>query len=164
VHVATAHFHALLAADVSLVDLDNAALPAERRQLPSAHRFTNAVRQKPRRLVGDFENAVELMGRDTLLAAGHQIDGLEHLVQRHAGMLEHGADLDGELAFAMAAAPQAKPNALDRVGSDPGDPIQCATMRANRSVRPKDTLKIGKSLFFVMEVGAGQNGHCGNSL
>ncbi len=144
----------MLAADVSLVDLDNAALPAERRQLPSAHRFTNAVRQKPRRLVGDFENAVELMGRDTLLAAGHQIDGLERLVQRNAGMFKDGADLDRELLLAVAAAPQAQPDTLGRVGRHLGDAVQSATVRAGPTASPDDRFQMLESLGFVMKLGA----------
>ena len=33
-------------------------------------------------------------------------------------MLKHGADLDRELFFAVATAPQAHPDALGRVGGD----------------------------------------------
>jgi hypothetical protein len=40
------------------------------------------------------------------------VDGLEHLRQRHAGMLEHGANLGGQLLTALATLLEAVANAL----------------------------------------------------
>src|SRR6185312_10657798 len=67
----------------------------------------DTVLKEPRRLVADLQNAVELVSRNALLAARHEIDGLEHLVERHTAMLEHGADLYRELLAALAALFQA---------------------------------------------------------
>jgi hypothetical protein len=43
------------------------------------------------------------VGADALLAARHEGDGLEHQVERHAGMLEHSADLNRKLLAALDA-------------------------------------------------------------
>ena len=74
-------------------------------------------------------------------------------------MLEHGADLDGELAFAVATAPQARTNTLRRVGFHLGQTVQRAAVRTYRSVRPNDAFQILKSGGFVVKIGAGQDRH-----
>ena len=67
---AALHFRAGLTADERFVALHNAALAAERGKVAGAHGFADTVRQEPRRLVLDFQNAVELVGGNALLA-GH---------------------------------------------------------------------------------------------
>lgn len=47
-------------------------------------------------------DAVELVSGNALLAAGHQVDGLKHPMERDAAMPEHGGDLHGELLAASA--------------------------------------------------------------
>ena len=66
--------------------------------------------QEPGRLVLDLKDAGELVRADALLARHDQVDGLKHLVERHAGMLENGARLHGELLAALAALFQAPAN------------------------------------------------------
>jgi hypothetical protein len=48
-----------------------------------------------------------VVGADALLAAHHQVNSLEHQVERHAerraGMPEHGANLNRELLAALGA-------------------------------------------------------------
>ena len=53
--------HARLATDESLVNLNNAALATERSKRAGAHRFADAVSEKPGRLVGDLKDAVQLV-------------------------------------------------------------------------------------------------------
>jgi hypothetical protein len=56
--------------------------------------------QELRRLVGHFQDAVHLMGRNILLAAAHQVDGLEQLVERDMAFLEYRTHSHRELATA----------------------------------------------------------------
>ena len=114
--VLSAHFRSALdATDESLVNLDDTTARTERGKVARAHRFTDAIGQKPRAPIGDLQNTVQLMRRNTLLAGNHQVGGLQHLVQRDAGVLKHGADLRSELALAVTTAPQAFADALSRV-------------------------------------------------
>ena len=69
-----AHFR--LVADVGFISHDLGTVAAHNVQSTIAHCFTDAVSKEPCRLVGDFQNAVQLVSRNALLAAGHQIDGL----------------------------------------------------------------------------------------
>src|SRR5207248_8490669 len=122
---------ALFPADVSLINLDSAAASAEWREITFAHRLADTVGKEPSRFVGDFENAMQLVGRDTILAARHEVDGLKHLMERDAGVLEHGAHFHGELTLAATAAPKADADALGRVSLDLREPLDTAAMRAN---------------------------------
>ncbi len=61
-----------LVADVGFVNLDRATVRTEElRKIAGAHGFANAMGEGPRTLVGDFKNAVELVGANTLLARHH---------------------------------------------------------------------------------------------
>ncbi len=144
-------------ADEGFVHLDDTATSAERGKVARAHRFADAMSEKPSRLVGDFQNAVELVSRHALLTGGHQIDRLEHYVQRNAGMLEHRSNLDRELLFAVAAAPQANPDTLRRIGRNLRDAVHAAAMRAGPAISPNDQLKMLESLGFIVEFRAGKN-------
>src|SRR6476646_1942572 len=75
---ATRVARACLPADVSLVNLHRASTRAERRKVAFAHGFADAMGKKPRRLIGDLQHTMQLVGRDTLLAARHEVDGLKH--------------------------------------------------------------------------------------
>ena len=90
------------------------------------------------------------------------MNGLEHLVQRHAGMLEYGANLDGELFAALATLFEAVANDAFRVlgrglGTDASQIIDPttdrATVRASNPINPYDAFKKSKGLGFVMEMG-----------
>jgi hypothetical protein len=82
-------------------------------------------------------------------------------MEREAGVLEHRPDLDRELLLAVAAAPEAEPDSLRRVGGYLGDPVHAAAMRAGFPVRPDDALKVLESLGFVVKFGAGKDGRSG---
>ena len=90
------------AADVGFVHFDDLAAAAHRAQAANAHRFTDTVRHEPRRLVGDLQGPVELMGGNALLA-GDVIrwNRLQPLVQGDLGLLKHGADRYRELLPAL---------------------------------------------------------------
>lgn len=150
---------ALDAADEGLANLDDAAARTEGSKVAGAHRFANPVREKPCALIGDFEDAMELMGADALLAARHQVGRLKHLVERDARVLEHGADLGGELTLAIATAMKADTDALGRVGLDLGYAINAAAMRAYGNAAPDDGFEVRESRFLVMKMGSGKNGH-----
>ena len=92
----------LLEADEGLVHFNSATVAAERgSNIAGAHGLADAMREEPRALVSDFQNAVQLVGADALLPGHDQVNGLEHLVERDAGIVEHGAHLDGELLAAF---------------------------------------------------------------
>jgi len=99
------------------------------------------------------------MAADALFRRAHQVDGLKHLVERHAGMLEHGAHLDRELLLAIAALVEAHADAGLLVHLDFADAAHAATMRADRTLRPQRRLKPGKRGFFAMEMGLAEKGH-----
>ena len=113
VGVAALDGHAFFLADENFVNLDLDTIATERREGPSLHRFPDAVRHEPRRFVLAVQDAHKLMAADTLLAAAHQINGLQPLVQRNMAGLEHRPDFHGELALAGAAAIQAEPTTFD---------------------------------------------------
>lgn len=58
---------------------------------------------------------MQLVSTDTLLAARYQIDRLQHLVHRNAGVLEYRANLHRELLLAVVTAPEANADTLLRV-------------------------------------------------
>jgi len=98
----------------------------------------------------------------------HKMHSLEHLVERHTGMLEHSAYLHGELLAALAALLEAVANhtlgALHaRLGADASQIIDTAadhaTVRANHPLRPNDALQIPESLGFIVEVRGRKNRH-----
>jgi hypothetical protein len=111
---------------------------------------------------------MQLVGADALLAGHHEVDGLEHLVERHAGMLEHGAHLHGELLTALATLLEAVTHdafgVLDRgLRTDARQIVHTASdhaaMRAGNPIGPNDAFQKRESLSFVVEVGRGKNRH-----
>lgn len=147
-------------ADEGFVNLDDPAIATEGGEIARAHGLADAVGEKPCGLVSHLQHPVELVSRDTLLRAGHEVDGLERLIERQAGMFKDGANLDGELLFAVATAPEAEPDALGRVGRYLSDPIHAAAMRARSAIGPNDPLKMLESLGFIVKFGTGKGGHC----
>src|SRR5690606_17753881 len=138
-------------ADEGFIHFNDAAVAAKRGEVAGAHGFTDTVSEKPRALILDFQNAAKLVRANTLLARNDQVDGLEHLVERHAGMHKHRADLDGELLAALATLFQAVADRAFRVLNALGtanarqviDPTaDNATMRAGHAVRPNDAFQI----------------------
>lgn len=62
-------------ADMGLVHLNRTTVAADWRGVRVRHRLTDAMRHEPRRLVGDPEQAVELVGAEPLLASRHEMRG-----------------------------------------------------------------------------------------
>ena len=112
-------------------------------------------------LVGDLQGAVQLVGRDALLAGGHKVHRLQPNVQGELALLEDGPDPHGELALALAALLQAHPDALLHVGLDGRDAAHAAAGRAHRALRPQNALDLGKGGGFIVEVRGGEDGHSG---
>ena len=79
-------------------------------------------------------------------------------------MLEDGADLDGELFLAIAAAVQAKAHTLCDVGLYLRYAVYAAAVRANGSVRPDNRLKKRKRGLLVVEVFFRENRHIRNPM
>lgn len=161
VSVATALLLALgllgaVVADEGLVDLDNATAAAHGGQGAVAHGLTDAVGQEPRALVGDAEEAVDLVAAHALLGRAHEVGGLEHLRERDMGALEDGADLHRELLAArlLSALAEAKAGFAEIVVLTHG-----AAVRAHRTLRPESRFKMGEGCFFAVKVGLGQDGH-----
>lgn len=152
-----------------LVHFNSAAITTERRgKIAGTHGLTNAMGQEPRRLVLHFENAGQLVGADALLARYHQVNRLQHLVQRHAGMLENSADLDGELLAALATFFQTVAHNAFRVfrarlGAHAREIIDPtanrSTVRADNAIGPKDAFQKLESLGFIVEVRGRENRH-----
>ena len=90
--------HALnTTSDKGLIDFD---CPFERFDVGVFQGRTDAMTKVPRRLVGDLENPLELVGRDALARLGHHVDGGEPLPKRQVGVMEDRSSLDGELVTA----------------------------------------------------------------
>ena len=157
-------------ADESLVHLNDAATTAERCEIARAHGFPDTVREKPRRIILDFEDTAKLMGANALLAAHHQMNGLEHLVQRQLGILKHRADLGRELLAALATLLEAVADSAFRVllarlaahaRQIVNPAANNATMRADRAIRPNHAFQIFEGCCFVVKARKGENGHNG---
>jgi hypothetical protein len=167
VSIASLRFLAALLADEGFVDLNNAASAAQGRKAVRAHGFAQAVRHEPSRLIGDFQNAVKLMAADALLGTAQKVRRLKPLVQRDMRGLENRADANRELLPASAAFLQPVTDntfgvLLARLGANAlenVDLICVAAMRANRAVRPKQSLKTRKRCFFIVKVRLVENRH-----
>src|SRR5687768_3810553 len=98
------------------------------------------------------------MSADALLAGAHEVDGLQHLVERHAAVLEHGSDLHRELlaAFLLVAFPNA---ATGTVALELGGRADRAAMRADRVATPQHAFEVLECRVFIVEIALGKNGH-----
>lgn len=156
-----------LLAEIGFVGFDGLAFAANRAKVAFAHGFTNAMGQEPSRLERDFQNAVKLVGADTLLAGAHQVDCLQPLVQRDMAFFEDRADANRELLAAFAALLEAVAlNAfrvfLGRLGVDAFqlvDAAHAATVRANWTFRPQDAFHMSEGSSLVVKIFSGQNRH-----
>ncbi len=68
---ATRFYYALKATDIRLIHFHGLARAAHWFGLVVAHSFTNAMRHEPSALVLNFQDAVQLMGANALLAGCH---------------------------------------------------------------------------------------------
>ena len=81
-------------------------------------------------------------------------------MERHTGVFEYGADLDGELLLAVAALLEAHANALGFVRRDRADTVASAAMRANRRASPNYRFEVREGGGFIVKVGLAQDRHC----
>ena len=146
-----------LAADESLIALDNLICTAERARTGNAklsHGLSDAMAKEPRGFQAALESALKLAGADPLFRGAEQVDRLKPHPHRDVAGFEHGADLDGEglttgVAFAEA----------DTVGltSQPADLLAGrAAMRAHWTIRPEPRLNIFVGGFFAVEMSGGK--------
>jgi hypothetical protein len=160
------HFHLVMvcrafdaarfAANEGFVNLDNATARAKARKGIVAHGFTDTVGHEPCRFQGHAKGAVQLVAGNALLACAHQIDGLQPQVHGNMAAFKDGADFDGKRLAASIAFPQAD---AGRLAAHLAAFAHNAAMRANPATRPDARFDIGVSGFFIVEFGAGQNGH-----
>lgn len=153
VGIAASFDRAFLLSDEGLVYLDDFALSPEGHELAIAHGFAQPMRHEPSGLVGDAENAVDLVAAHSLLAGAEKVRSLEPQMQLDVAALEHGFDGSRELLLALAATPKTDPAALNR-----GNPIDSAAMRADRTFRPNQAFQLGVSGGFVVEELGGECG------
>ena len=149
-----------LAADVGLIglyDLVSAAEEVDRGVV--AHGLADAVAEEPSRFVLYLKDAADLKRRHALLGRAHEVRGLKAEIERDTNVLEHRANSDAELLFAIAATMQADADALLGVGLDLRDPARATAVRAHRAVRPDRAFEVGEGGYFIVEMGAGQDGH-----
>src|SRR5216684_1395011 len=85
-----------LSADVCLIHLDRAS----QLMFCLSHSGADAMAEIPRRLVGDAEHALHLVGGNPLAGFSHQIGNEEPLRQREMGIVEDGSHGYGELIAA----------------------------------------------------------------
>src|SRR5690606_701249 len=91
-----------LPADIRLVYLNR---PGQWVAVRWGHREANAVQQEQAGLVGESGLAMDLQGRDTLLARGSAPERETPVAQGNAAILENGSRANRELLLAAAAAP-----------------------------------------------------------
>ena len=68
VAVAALHFGTLFRPDKGLVNFDNFAFTAHRREAAGAHGLANAMSHEPSRPIGDIQGPMKLVSRETFLA------------------------------------------------------------------------------------------------
>lgn len=141
-------------ADESFVGLDDLARTAHRSHTDNAHCFTDAVRHEPSGLESDAQSPRKLIARNALFARAEQIHRLEPQVHRDVAILEHRADLHGELFAALVALVEAN---AGRFTVHLADTLNATAMRANRAVRPYAGLNPCDSGSLVLEDFGGQD-------
>jgi hypothetical protein len=158
----------LFVADERFVHFHSATGNAKRHGQPTlAHRLSDTMAGKPRRLERATERARQLIAANALLARAKQISRLKPLMQLQVRSLENRTLSDRELATAGIALAKAKAfdalrmllagfatNAFER--ADLGC-IAISTERANRTVRPQDFLQRLKGRCLIVEICFVQN-------
>src|SRR3546814_472104 len=148
----------LLAADEGFIGFNDLAGTAQRAGVGAfrAHGLTDTMGHEPSRLVGDAEHTMDLVRAHALLGRREHMDGQQPLVQRHLGALKDGADGDGELLAAGTAEPQTGPRAL---ALDAAGIVDHAAVRADRTMRPADGLKMLAGRLLSLETRCSNVGH-----
>src|ERR1039458_4164644 len=124
----------------SLVGLNRLAFAANRAKRAVFHRFADAMRHEPRRLVGHAKGAADLMAADAFLGRAQQERRQPPFGERNLGALKYRADRDRELALAAIAVQQARTVGF-LLASYAHNMVGAAAMHANRTCGPADSLK-----------------------
>ena len=147
---------AFLHADKGLIRLHNRTFTTHRGKRASAHGFADALAHKPASLYRHAKHAGKLVAADAFLAAAHQEHRLQPDVQLDMAALEHSTHGHAGLLAAGVALIEARTGSLTPKALHP---LKHAAMRADRTVRPHDTLQLRVSSFFVLEIGRVKNAH-----
>lgn len=126
-----------LAADVSLVDFNNAGQHGR----VVAASLTQALEDEPSRLLGDTYLFAQLKAADALAGSNQHVHGIEPFVQRHMAALEDRARSDGEVFLALVAPVI---TAFAR-----RDAVAKATNRAAAAIGPKTAFKVAAGRFLI---------------
>ncbi len=157
----------VFAADISLVDFDNAHEFAELRISEScANAMAHIVRS---RIGAEAHHALNLKCGNAFLARQHQIDDLEPSFETDVRIFENRTDQDGKTITALRRTFRALP--MERLVSDGINVLVVAT-RATDAIRPtlSDEIAlasiVGREQFFELRDGhlAREFGHRSNSL
>jgi len=139
-----------------LVGLNGLAFSTQRAAIGArSHRKADTVAKVPRGFHAAIEHPLDLTGGDAFLAGAYEVDNLQPQVQRQVAILKDGADPHRELALAGVALVQA---GAGRLAIQSAYPRRLATMRADRAIRPKRRLDVGKSAFLGLKLRGGKNG------
>jgi hypothetical protein len=155
VAVAAADLTSRLATDEGFVSFDLAA-GASQDPAGGVHSFADAVGHEPGSLVLHPERALQLVATASLLAGTDQVNRLHPLVQGHLAALEHCANRHRELVAAILALVHAW--AVRLAVQYVVILTHAAAVRADRAVRPTDSLKVLAGLGGVLEVGLVEGG------
>ena len=99
---------------------------------------------------------MQLVARNTLLAASDEIHRLQPDTHRNLAVFKDGADLHGEGLAALVALPKASSGSL---AFQLADALHTATARADGSLRPKARFNVSVSRFFIVKMRAGKVRH-----
>lgn len=141
---------AFLCPEVGFVGFYRFARSAERAGRRGFHRFADAMRHEPGRLVGHAQHALKLFAGHALLAGVHQVVRQNPLVQGKVGTLENGSYRDRVLLAAMPAEDQSGALSLTEKAALA---IRAAAVRAYRAVRPADGFEVFAGGFVVLKAG-----------
>ena len=153
-----------LTSNEGLVALDELAFAAKRPAIVAeseiGHRFADTVREEPRGLQADAENAVQLVGTHAFLAGCHQVHRLQPDMQLDVAGLEYGADLDSERLAAGVALIDPDPGAL---ALEWPAFVDDAAVRAWPTICPQPRLNEPIGGFFTVKMWGGKDGRHGVS-
>lgn len=138
---------ALLETDVRLVGFHGLTGTADRRERTGTHGLADAMRHEPSGFVGHAKCAGQLVAADALLRRAQKIGRKQPLMKFDMARLKHGADFHREVLAALLGCATVLAGALRRIRL-----IHRAAMRAYRTVRPADRLKVLAGGCFVGEL------------
>jgi hypothetical protein len=135
-----------LSANVGFIDFHRAAIAAAHLCKRTAlHRFADAVKHEPCRLLSDAQSPVEFVAGDSVLAVTDHPDRCHPLVKADGRVFEDRAHLDGKLLLAAVAEPQS-------AGLYKGVAFGIAARTRNLVIRPAQELRVVKCAVCIAEV------------